>query len=233
MAGPRIFLITGSKGGGKSSFASALAKILDGRNCKTGGFIAPGSVEGGIRSGFSLAHPDGSIIMHLATRTTSSRTGTGPADGSINIPPTEGTTSSRTGTGPADGSINTLPTDGNASSSTGNQVTAGSFAFNPEAIRKGHTIIRKAVTEKCDVIFLDEVGAAEMEGKIWAEALSSLLDSHTGITVLVTSRKNLTSVIKHWDLAPAGIFDIDHVTPVKAAEAVISNLKPTGGYGKG
>ncbi len=211
MAGPRIFIITGAKGGGKSSFAAALAKILAGKNCKAGGLIAPGRVEGGIRSGFSLAYPDGSIIMPLATRTTSPRTGNGPTDGSIIMPLPVGIASPRTGTGP----------------------TAGSFVFIPEAIEKGLSIIQKAVKERCDVIFLDEVGAAEMEGRIWAAALSSMLDSHTGITVLVTSRRNLTSVMKHWDLVPAGIFDIDNITPAKAAEAIISHIKSTGNYGKG
>jgi len=49
-----IFLITGNIQGGKTSFLTELIELLRKSSLSVGGFLAPGSFESGLRSGFRL-----------------------------------------------------------------------------------------------------------------------------------------------------------------------------------
>ncbi len=105
----------------------------------------------------------------------------------------------------------------------------GGFVFHKSALRKGNSIIRQAITRKYDIIIIDEIGASELRGEIWSEPLEMLLRSHRGILLLAVRKKFLETVTGHWQIDPAGIFDISSVRAEEAAEIIlgyISSLPP-------
>jgi len=51
---PAVFLITGEKGEGKTSFAGLVVEALRGRHLRVGGILAPGYWTDGLRSGFDV-----------------------------------------------------------------------------------------------------------------------------------------------------------------------------------
>lgn len=112
-------------------------------------------------------------------------------------------------------------------------VTAGRFIFNPAALAMGNSAIDDAIKEELDLIILDEVGAAEIEGRIWAVALRRLLGEYSGVLLLITARKNLTAVLSHFGIGPAGIFCTGSTTSEEAAAALTSHINKSGKNGTG
>ena len=100
----------------------------------------------------------------------------------------------------------------------------GSFVFHKSALRKGNSIIRQAITQKYDIIIIDEIGASELRGEIWSELLELLLRSHGGILLLTVRKKFLETVINHWQIDPAEIFDISSVRAEEAAEIILGYI---------
>ena len=116
-----------------------------------------------------------------------------------------------------------------APSDSVNSNGPGRYIFHKSALRKGNSIIRQAITQKYDVIVIDEIGASELRGEIWSELLELLLRSHGGILLLTVRKKFLETVINHWQINPAGIFDISSLSAEEAAEIILdykSSLSP-------
>ena len=106
-------------------------------------------------------------------------------------------------------------------SDSANDTGSGGFVFHKSALRKGNSIIRQAIIQKYDVIIIDEIGARELSGEIWSEPLEMLLRSHRGILLLTVRKKFLETVTGHWQIEPAGIFDISSVRAAQAAEIIL------------
>ncbi len=80
---------------------------------------------------------------------------------------------------------------------------------------------------------LDEVGTAEIEGRIWSRALIRSLQEFRGVLLLIINRKNLPAVLDHFNIKPAGVIDIAVSTPGEAAATLTGYIEPTGKYGTG
>ncbi len=94
------------------------------------------------------------------------------------------------------------------------------FWFNPEAIETGEEIIRSSLTEKADVVVLDEVGIFELEGKVWHRAFTHLLKTNE-IHILISVRDKIKdSVVQTFKLKNY------HVYPVAdKPELVVEDIK--------
>jgi nucleoside-triphosphatase THEP1 len=68
---PTIFLVTASVQGGKTTFLSGLIGLLKKRGLKVEGFLCPGSLDAGKRSGFKLKNiGSGKELVMASTRET-------------------------------------------------------------------------------------------------------------------------------------------------------------------
>ncbi len=172
---PAIFIITGERGEGKTTFAAKLALILQENNFAVKGIIAERYTDGPA-TGFMLTDPAGGISIPLAGKT-----------------------------------------------GTGSENRTGSFIFSREAIKKGNSIISDAIQACSEVIFIDEVGAGELDGKIWAKPLEMLLKTYPGILVLTVRKKFLERVTCHWQIDPVAVFDVKTVNPSEASQLIISS----------
>lgn len=170
-----IFIITGDRGEGKTTFAANLAGILQENNFSVKGIIAERYTEGPA-TGFRLADPAGGTSITLAEKT---------GTGSVN--------------------------------------RTGSYIFYPEAIKKGKSIISDAIKGGTEVIFIDEVGAGELDGKIWAEPLEMLLRTYSGILIITVRKKFLERVTFHWQINPVAVFDVKTCNPRQASDLIISS----------
>lgn len=101
----------------------------------------------------------------------------------------------------------------------------GKFRFDPQALEKGHSIIRQAIALRYDVIILDEIGMAEIKGGAWCRAFEMLLDSCPGILIITVRSKYLEKVMLRWKIDPVEVFNVLSTTPLKAAEVVTGFLR--------
>ncbi|MBN2615160.1 MAG: hypothetical protein JXR71_05650 [Bacteroidales bacterium] len=62
-----IFILSGGQGEGKTTRLGELLPLLEESGIRTAGFVAKGSWEGGMRSGFTLADIQGSVEKTLCT----------------------------------------------------------------------------------------------------------------------------------------------------------------------
>jgi len=74
-------------------------------------------------------------------------------------------------------------------------INNGSYFFNPAAIKYGESILEDSLKSNPDLIIIDEIGPVEINDKIWASSLSSILEKYKGILIL-TIRKNLVNDVK-------------------------------------
>ena len=97
----------------------------------------------------------------------------------------------------------------------------GSFYFNPEGLQMGERILENALIRGADLMVVDEIGPFELEGKIWAKSLSSILHSRSCPVLLVVREKLVQQVIRHWHLEDARVVNIREKKPDQAANEVI------------
>jgi nucleoside-triphosphatase THEP1 len=224
MQGPAIFIITGEQGEGKSSFTGRLAETLKNHGCTVAGIIAEGLLKGTLRTGFLLTDAATGIKIPLAERISH----TGPRK--IKNPSIKDKQEKQAGSDDYTLSPGSEKKEGNQgrpeTETGGEQVKAGNFIFFRPALLEGKKIIENAILYRPDIIILDEIGSLELEGRIWAGTLESLLERWRGILILTVRQKFLKSVISHWKLNPAGIFNIACINTGGAAEKILRFLKP-------
>lgn len=96
----------------------------------------------------------------------------------------------------------------------------GNFYLNPEALKRGNDMLSDSQILNKDLIVVDEIGIFELEGKIWADAVSRLIEKGAGIMIWVVRRSLVEKVILKWGLKDTVIIDIEKVS-VKDAEKMI------------
>ncbi|MCD4711360.1 MAG: nucleoside-triphosphatase [Bacteroidales bacterium] len=62
-----IFLVTGTVQGGKTTFLSELVGLLKKSELKVGGFLSPGRIDFGERSGFNLKNIGNGMVLSMAS----------------------------------------------------------------------------------------------------------------------------------------------------------------------
>jgi len=99
----------------------------------------------------------------------------------------------------------------------------GNFYFNPEGIQTGIDLLEDPLINNNDLIAVDEIGPFELEGKVWAESLTRLLDRRSCPVLLVVREQLLAEVINKWCLQDAMILDIGRLNPDQAATMILSD----------
>ncbi|MHC1704825.1 MAG: nucleoside-triphosphatase [Tenuifilaceae bacterium] len=92
----------------------------------------------------------------------------------------------------------------------------GRFRFNPDAIAKGENTVNQSV--KGSVVLIDEVGILEMNGLVWANCLSSVIEKNQN-PILITVRHHFLENVKNkWKISDAYVFDATSDCPEDAVK---------------
>lgn len=98
-------------------------------------------------------------------------------------------------------------------------VKAGEFGFFPEGLAAGEAALSPERTRGADVIFVDEAGFLELEGKGWAPAMERLLVRSRAVLVISVRDYLLRQVRDKWDLHSGEAFD-----PAAGPENILRRL---------
>ena len=79
-----------------------------------------------------------------------------------------------------------------------------------------------------DLVIVDEIGPFELDGKIWANSLTRLLDRQCCALLLVVREQLITEVIQKWKLNDPVIIDIEQTKNDQAAAIISSKLGRAG-----
>jgi nucleoside-triphosphatase THEP1 len=103
-------------------------------------------------------------------------------------------------------------------------LKTGNFYFNPEALKRGNDMLSDSQILNKDLIVVDEIGIFELEGKIWADAVSRLIKNGAGIMIWVVRSTLVEKVIRRWGLKDTVIIDIDEVSLKEAEKMILSRF---------
>lgn len=106
----------------------------------------------------------------------------------------------------------------------GAAVRAGEFGFYSEGLAAGEAALSSAGAAGADLIFVDEIGFLELEGRGWAPALERLLRGSRP-AVLVVRDYLLEKVAARWELAPAAVLRAGAVSPDAAMKIIGRSLQ--------
>lgn len=101
----------------------------------------------------------------------------------------------------------------------------GNFFFNPEGIGMGKRILEDALKTEHDILVVDEIGPFELEGKIWAESLTPILERRVCPVLLVVRQPLVAAVVQKWNLQDAVLINIRQLNPDQAADLVFPEPK--------
>lgn len=96
---------------------------------------------------------------------------------------------------------------------------AGRFHFNTEAINLGKDLIDKALTQKKQVLIIDEIGPLELKGRVWADSLRKILKSEVPVLVITVRKRIVNLVIEDFDIRNYSLIE-----PEKIAADQLSKL---------
>ncbi|NMC40139.1 MAG: hypothetical protein GYA43_03040 [Bacteroidales bacterium] len=102
-----------------------------------------------------------------------------------------------------------------------NALRHGHYYFNPEAIDRGEEILQKAAKES-DVIFIDEIGALELNGKGWNNALEQLCRNNVSPQVWVVRKSLVKKASRRWHVGEVVIIDISQDSESETADLIAS-----------
>ena len=94
----------------------------------------------------------------------------------------------------------------------------GPFRFSPEGLRIGRQALSDARRHGVDVLFVDEVGYLELQGRGWAEELDVLVRERRKPMVWVVRSCLVNEVKKRWSLVDAPVLEAGQV----ATDAILA-----------
>lgn len=97
-------------------------------------------------------------------------------------------------------------------------VKQESFYFNPAAIEMGKQALLTA--PKGAVIFIDEVGRFELNGELWADALTEIITRNQNPIIMAVRSTFVNDVITKWNLTNATIIDATTHCPEVVAKTL-------------
>ncbi len=106
---------------------------------------------------------------------------------------------------------------------TDNWIPLGRFFFSPEAIQYGQDILKQAESNDTEVVVLDEIGKFELEGQLWANALTQLVQKNK-ILLLSVRKRFVQSVINKWNLNEVAFLQAGQSDPLQAADQIESAI---------
>lgn len=94
------------------------------------------------------------------------------------------------------------------------------FRFFPEGVEKGLIWIEEMLQQFPDIAVIDEIGGYELQGKLWSDGLTSLVESDIPL-IFTVKTKHLRQIVEKWRIDTAFIFEpADFGSPEKALEKI-------------
>jgi len=81
-----------------------------------------------------------------------------------------------------------------------------SFDFNADAIREGEQKLLQA--KEGEVIIIDEIGRMELEGEVWANAFSTVVERGKNPVIVTVRKVNVENVVQKWNINNSIVVDI-------------------------
>jgi len=100
----------------------------------------------------------------------------------------------------------------------------GNFYFNPDVLRRGNEALNDPQILNTDLIVIDEIGIFELDGKIWADVVSRLIDTGSISMIWVVRDALVEKVITKWALKDPVIIDIEKASIRDAEKMIISRF---------
>jgi nucleoside-triphosphatase THEP1 len=100
----------------------------------------------------------------------------------------------------------------------------GPFRFSPEGLAFGLQALAEALRRDDDVIFVDEVGPLELQGRGWAGALDALARRRRKPMVWVVREGLVDEVRLRWGLAPDRVWDAGAGEAQTLVSAIVREL---------
>jgi len=170
-----IFIVTGEKDAGKTTFVHAVVTALQRKGFVVRGFLSVGKQETGHRKRFDLFDLEGRKSWPLAEPEIKS-----------------------------------------------GYLDCGRYFFNPGTVEKGEVIIQTAISDRADLVVIDEIGKCELRGMIWDSVFRSAIAAGSNI-VIVVSKRNLTRIISNYGFDNFLLFDCSEVTVEQAVKGIVSH----------
>ncbi|MGE5357210.1 MAG: nucleoside-triphosphatase [Deltaproteobacteria bacterium] len=86
------------------------------------------------------------------------------------------------------------------------------FIISEDAVHKGKEWLKLSNASDCKLLIIDEIGKWELNGQIWAESLTEILNDLRKNLLLVVRNTNVNDVINKWQLRNYTIIDIKTVS---------------------
>jgi len=102
-------------------------------------------------------------------------------------------------------------------------LQTGRFHFFEEGMEKGRALLTPEINRQHDLIFIDELGPMELNGKGWSSSVENLIRHTTTPQVWVVRRPLVERMRSKWDIGPAFMIDIGTDT-AEAAMEVLSDM---------
>ena len=102
-------------------------------------------------------------------------------------------------------------------------VQTGRFSFFETGMETGRALLTSEINLQHDLIFIDELGPMELNGKGWSSSVENLIRHTTTPQVWVVRRPLVERMRSKWDIGPAFMIDIGTDT-AEAAMEVLSDM---------
>jgi iron complex transport system ATP-binding protein len=94
------------------------------------------------------------------------------------------------------------------------------YFFNPSSFEKGLDVLTKGLSEKNDVLILDEIGPMELGGRGWYKALQ-VLDRNYRIPQVWVVRENILGEVRdRWNIPEENVFHIQKNRPADLVQRI-------------
>jgi len=98
------------------------------------------------------------------------------------------------------------------------------FFFKQKGLQFGNQILEKTAGKNL-IVFIDEVGALELEGRGWANAIEKLIENPPA-AMIWTVRENIAETISaRFDIFPDALWNINYTTPENVFKVMLKISK--------
>ena len=195
----KVFIITGSKGRGKTTLVKAVINRLGNQGITAAGILAPELVEKGERIGYYVHNIVTGEEVVLCRR----------SDGMPDAPTTNNDQEALTVMG--SGARRPFVFIQEA-------IELGESALH---------IQQHDNSSKPCIVVVDELGPFELDGKCWATAMDRLTGTWTGPMLWVVRQSLINEMLKRWPARQHMIFSIDKDTAEDVSREIIRHCKHT------
>ena len=104
-------------------------------------------------------------------------------------------------------------------------VNVGRFYFFNDGISYGKSALTVANNQNSQIVFIDEIGAWELQGQGWAESLNELILRCDMPVILAVNTKLVDQVIESWQLQSPLIIEAKKASTTEALQEIMQFSK--------